>query len=112
VYVAAATVAFLLELCALAALAYWGYVTGSGVLAYVLAVVMPSLAAVVWGLVAAPRARVELPAAPKTAVRLLVLLGAAVALAVAGSRALAVAFGVTVLVDTAALAALGRPVPG
>jgi Protein of unknown function (DUF2568) len=112
VYLAAATVAFVLELCALAALSYWGYVTGSGVLAYVLAVVMPTLAAVVWGLVASPRARVQLPAGPKTGVRLLVLLGAAVALAVAGSGALAVAFGVIVLVNTAVLAALGRPVPG
>lgn len=73
---------------------------------------MPTLAAVVWGLVAAPRARVQLPAAPKTAVRLLVLLSAAAALAVAGSGALAVAFGVSVVANTAVLAALGRPLPG
>jgi hypothetical protein len=78
----------------------------------VLAVVMPTLAAVVWGLLAAPRARFQLPAAPKTAVRLVVLLGAAAALAVAGSGELAVAFGAIVIADTAVLAALGRPVPG
>lgn len=77
-----------------------------------LAVVMPTVGAVVWGLVAAPRARVQLPAAPKAGVRLLVLLGAAAALAVAGSGALAFAFGVIVLANTAVLAALGRPVPG
>ena len=104
--------AFILELCALAALSYWGYVTGSGALAYVLAVLMPTLAALVWGLVASPRARVQLPAAPKTGVRLLVLLGSAIALAVAGSGVLAVVFGGVVIANTAVLVAVGRPVPG
>jgi Protein of unknown function (DUF2568) len=66
----------------------------------------------VWGLVASPRAPVRLAPVPKTAVRLVVLLGAAVALAVAGSGALAVAFGAVVLANTALLAALGQPVPG
>jgi Protein of unknown function (DUF2568) len=112
VYGAAAAAAFLLELCALAALSYSGYVTGSGVLRYGLAAVLPLLAAVVWGLLAAPRARVRLETVPKTAVRLLVLLGSAVALAVAGSVVLAVVFAVVVLANTAVLAALGRPVPG
>ena len=73
---------------------------------------MPTLTALVWGLVASPRARVRLAAAPKTGVRLLVLLGSALALGVAGSDELAVVFGGVVIANTAVLAALGRPVPG
>jgi len=66
----------------------------------------------VWALIASPRAPVQLPTGPKTGVRLLVLLGAAVSLAVAGSGVLAVVFGGVVVANTAVLAALGRPVPG
>jgi len=66
----------------------------------------------VWALIASPRAPVQLPTAPKTGVRLLVLLGAAASLAVAGSGVLAVVFGGVVVANTAVLAALGRPVPG
>ena len=73
---------------------------------------MPALLAIFWGLVAAPRARVRLATVPKTGVRLFVLLGSAVSLAVAGSGVLAVVFGVVVIANTAVLAALGRPVPG
>ena len=48
---------FLLELCALAALAYWGAtVDASTVVRVILAVVTPLLAAVVWGTWVAPRA--------------------------------------------------------
>src|SRR5258706_4542265 len=49
--------AFLLELAALAALAAWGFAVGDGGLAKAaLAIGAPLLAAVVWGLFAAPRA--------------------------------------------------------
>lgn len=52
------TVAFLLELCALAALGYWGLRTASGpATKAALGIGAPLLAAVLWGLFAAPRAR-------------------------------------------------------
>ena len=47
---------FLLELCALVALAYWGFETGSGAIAkFALGIGAPLVAAVVWGAFVAPR---------------------------------------------------------
>ena len=52
------TVAFLLELCALAALGYWGLRTASGpATKAALGIGAPLLAAVLWGLFAAPAPR-------------------------------------------------------
>src|SRR3954469_17304312 len=111
-YAVAAVAAFLLERAALAALAYWGAVTGSGLWAWLLGVVTPLAAAVLWGTFASPRAPVHLATAPKVALRLAVLLGSAVALAVAGQRWLAVALAAVVAGDELALVALGRPIAG
>jgi Protein of unknown function (DUF2568) len=53
---------FLLGLCALVALGYWGIKTGSGAIAEVaLGIGAPLVAAVVWGVFVAPRAPVALP---------------------------------------------------
>lgn len=52
---------FLLELAALALLAYWGAVVGVGFWAVVLAVAAPSLMIGLWGRFAAPRATGRLP---------------------------------------------------
>jgi hypothetical protein len=53
---------FLLELCMLAALGYWGYWTGQGTLAKVgLAICAPLLAAMVWGVFISPKAAVRVP---------------------------------------------------
>jgi hypothetical protein len=112
VYAVAAAVAFLLELCALAALGYWGAYAGNGAWAYVLAAATPLAAAIVWGMFAAPRARFRLADRPKVAVRLVVLLGSAVALACAGREWLALAMALLTVADVAILAALGRPVAG
>ena len=58
------TVAFLLELCALAALGYWGLRTASGpATKAALGIGAPLLAAVLWRLFAAPRAPVSIPLA-------------------------------------------------
>lgn len=96
---AAEVLAFGLELCALAALAYWGAHSGAGAAAAVgLGVGAPLLAAVAWGLFAAPRARVPVLRRP---VKLAVYGAAVVALAASGHRFLAVAFAVLVVADTA-----------
>jgi hypothetical protein len=101
---AAEGVAFLLELCALAAVAYRGYV-GAGIW---LAAVAPLALAVFWGLVCSPRRRFDLGTWPTFGLRLAVLLGAAVLL---GGR-LGLALGIAVLVDYAWLAVLRDPVAG
>ncbi len=111
-YAAAAAVAFLLELAAFAALGYWGAGAGHGVWAWVLGVLTPLAAVVIWGTFAAPRAPVRLATTPKVALRLAVLLGSAVALAVAGERWLAVALAGVVLADELVLVAVGRPIAG
>jgi hypothetical protein len=53
---------FLLELCMLAALGYWGFQSGEGSIAkFGLAIGIPLLAAVVWGIFISPRAAVPVP---------------------------------------------------
>jgi Protein of unknown function (DUF2568) len=87
---------FLLELCLLAALAYVGLQAS-----IVLAVALPVVAAVIWGLLVAPRARFPLPLSWWVSVQV-VLFGAAVAgLIAAGSSLLGVVFGVAVAVNLA-----------
>jgi hypothetical protein len=71
------TVAFLLELCALAALGSWGVHVGGGPAAKAaLGIGAPLLAALLWGRFAAPRAPVSRPAV-KVGVQLLVFGSAA-----------------------------------
>lgn len=55
---------FILELCALAALAYWGWTQHSGLLRYVLAIGLPLVAAVLWGTLAVPGDRSRSGKAP------------------------------------------------
>jgi hypothetical protein len=100
VHWATLTVAFLLELCALAVLAFWGVHVGGGpVTKTALGIGAPLLAAVLWGLFAAPRAPVSLPPV-KFAVQLLVFGSAALALSATGHRVLAAAFAVLVVANT------------
>jgi hypothetical protein len=71
-------VAFLVELLALALIGLWGYRAGGPVWAKaLLAVGLPLLAAVTWGLFAAPRARLRIPWV--TLLVKVLVLGAAVA---------------------------------
>jgi hypothetical protein len=94
------TVAFLLELCALAALGYWGLRTGNGpTTRAALAVGAPLLAAALWGLFAAPHAPVSVPLA-SLGVQLLVFGSAAAALYATGRHTLAVTFAVLVVTNS------------
>lgn len=89
--------AFGLELCALAALGYWGTHTGGGPLAKTaLGIGAPLLAAVLWGLFAAPKAAISVPPV-KFAVEVLVFGSATMALYAAGHRALAAALAILVV---------------
>lgn len=102
-------VAFFLELCALAALGYWGFHVGSGMVAKVaLGIGVPLVTAVMWGLFIAPRATVKLPAPVNVSLRILVFGLAAASLAVAGRTTWAWAFGVAVVANLALVRVLGQ----
>lgn len=94
--------AFLLELCALAALGYWGFRIGDGALAKIaLGLGAPLLMAVFWGIFLAPRAVVRLPTPLIVALKVIVFGVAALALAAAGSPVLAAIFAVVVVINLA-----------
>ncbi len=91
---------FVLELCALTALGYWGSQTGQGLLfAILLGVGAPLLAAVAWGLVAAPRAAVQVPTAVRIGVEIAFFTLATIALWATGQPTLAAVFGIAALVS-------------
>ncbi|MGP9022637.1 YrdB family protein [Streptomyces sp. BR1] len=93
--------AFLLELCALAALAWWGYRTGGNTaVSLLLAVAAPGAAAVVWGLFAAPKARIPVPLAGVLTVKALVFAAAVAGLYTVGHHTLAIAFAAVALLNT------------
>ncbi|HYX85876.1 MAG TPA: DUF2568 domain-containing protein, partial [Gaiellales bacterium] len=83
---------FLLELAALAALAYWGFHTvAATVPQWAAGIGAPVAAAAAWGAVVAPKAALEVPGGVRLAVEAAVFGAAAVALAAAGQGVLAVA---------------------
>lgn len=93
--------AFLLEVLALVALGYWGWHTGSGTPVKVLLVIgVPLLAAVLWGLFAAPRARFRVPLGAVLAVKALVFGAATAALYATGHPVLGTVFAVVVGANT------------
>jgi hypothetical protein len=94
------TVAFLSELAALAALAGWGWsAPGSTAVRFLFAVGTPLVAAVLWGVFAAPQAPVHVLAL--TVVVKVIVFGAAVAaLAATGHPRPAVALGVLALLSS------------
>ena len=103
--VAALGVRFLLELAALAAVGYWGYVAGagSGVARYGLAVAAPLALAVAWGTFVSPQAPRRLPDPWRLGAELLSFALATAALLAVGRPALAGAFAAVALVDETVL---------
>ena len=88
---------FLLELCILAALAYWGFHSMSGRLPkFLLGVGGPVLAAIVWGTFLSPKASVSLGTPWKLALEITVFGVAIVALYAAGQYGLALLFALLV----------------
>ena len=104
---------FVLELGALAGLAYAGARLADGtVAAVVLGVGLPLMAGVVWGLFVAPKATFDAPLAVRLLAEALVMVSAGVLLIVAGSVALGVVLLVLWVLNKIALAATGRPGAG
>lgn len=100
---------FLLELCAFAALGYWGWNVGNGVILKVmLAIGLPLAVAVIWGLFLAPRASRPLPHPAQSAVKLVIFLLAAGSLAMTGQTMLAGVFAVAAIVSAGVVELLHR----
>jgi hypothetical protein len=90
---------FTLELCALAALAYWGaHVEANRITTLALAILAPLLAAVAWGLFVSPKARIRAPGLIRLGVECAVFLSAAGCLVAAGETGWAIAFSAAVAV--------------
>jgi hypothetical protein len=92
---------FLLELCAIAAVAYWGIEMGSGLWGWLGAAGAAALVIVVWALFISPKATVELAPPLRLGLELVIFAAAALALAAAGQAALAVVFAVLAAVSGA-----------
>jgi hypothetical protein len=96
---------FLLELCGLGALIYWGFQTSEGLMKIVLGVLLPLLAATAWGTFRVPNDPGKAPVAVQGPVRLLLeaaFFGLAVAaLSSAGQPTLAALLGIGVIVNYA-----------
>jgi hypothetical protein len=104
--------AFLLELAMLAGLAWWGASQHASPISRVLlAVGAPLAAAVVWGLLAAPRARFRMPAAGVLVVKALMFVVTAVAVYAAGLHVVAIVVGVIAFLN-AGVAAVDRDAIG
>lgn len=96
---------FVLELSALAALAYWGFSLNASLAVRVLAGLgTPVVAAVLWGMFASPRAAVPVPDSVQLAVQLGTFAVAVAALAFAGRPQLALGFGIAAAVNAALIA--------
>jgi hypothetical protein len=92
---------FLLELCALAALGYWGFQTGQSLIVKIgLAVCAPLVAAVVWGTFIAPKAAVAVPTWLWLVLQMVVFGCAAAGLALSGHRTLAGIFVLAVAINS------------
>ncbi len=92
--------AFLLELCALAALGYWGWRVGqSWPMRLLLGLGAPVLAAVVWGAFVAPKAAVTVPGPVRFALGVVVFGVAALALWAAAQPTLALVFIVVAVIN-------------
>lgn len=96
--------AFLLELGTLAALCYWGFVTGPNIgLKLLLGLGAPILATIIWAIFGAPKSTKHLTGIAYVVLRVVFFGSAAVALVAAGQRELGIAFALVTLINTAGL---------
>ena len=99
---------FLLELSALAAVAYWGWSEHSGVWRVVLVVAGPLAIALVWGRWVAPKAKARVGDPWKLVIEVLVFGSAVAALAAADQVVLAVVLAAAALLHLGLTFALGQ----
>ena len=102
-------VRFLLELAALAALAYWGWQTGTVIATQILlAVITPILAALLWGRFIAPKAPRRLEDPVRAVIEVAFFGGATAALATAGAITIAAVFGIGAALSLILMFAFGQ----
>jgi hypothetical protein len=93
-------VRFLLELCMLAAVGYWGFKTQPGwAMKILFGIGLPVLVAVLWGLFLAPRATYPLKGASYLILELTLLGSGSAALFASGKPTLGWAYTITVIVN-------------
>jgi hypothetical protein len=91
---------FLLELCVLAAVGYWGFKTGSGwLLKILLGIGAPLLIAVIWGMFGAPKANMQLQGFMLIALEVVVFGSGVAALFATKNYSLAWSFAVIVIIN-------------
>jgi len=101
--------AFLLELCMLAAFGEWGFKTGqNGISRIGLGIGVPILVAVFWGIFLSPRATVQLSKAIQWILQVVLFGGAASALASSGHSGLAWLFASFVVLNKILLFVWGQ----
>ena len=99
---------FVLELCAVVAAAYSGSQMVAGPLSWIGAVGAALAFILLWAVVAAPKTQNGLSGLQKERIGTVIMLGTAGTLALAGQPAIAVSFGMLVVVNVALLAVFGR----
>jgi hypothetical protein len=93
-------IAFLLELCMLGALAYWGFQgTDSVPLKLLLGIGVPIVVIVIWARFMAPNSSTRLTGTAYLLLKLVLFGAAAIALAMAGQATLAIIFAVVAVVN-------------
>ena len=93
-------VRFLLELCMLAAVGYWGFKTQSGWgMKLILGIALPLLIAAGWGLFVAPRAIYPLRGIPHLVLALILLGSGAVALFASGNPTLGWVYAIILIIN-------------
>jgi hypothetical protein len=92
-------VRFLLELSALAATAYWGFATTSGLTQWLLGLGAPAAVIAAWWLFVSPKPTIELPRPARFAIELVIFAAAALALVAAGQPALGILLATIELVS-------------
>jgi hypothetical protein len=104
-----AVLRFPLELCMLAAFAYWGSRATSGTAAnVVIAIAAPVAAVSVWAVFMAPRSKTRLPEPRRMPLEVVLFGLATAALAAAGKTGLAIGFGVAATLNTTLVHLLGE----
>ncbi len=100
---------FLLELCALGAVGYWGFKTGGGMVAKIgLGIGAPLVVAVVWAVFVSPQAPVRLPLLLSLLLQVVIFGLAAAALAASGHRNLAWAFVAVITINAVLMYVWGQ----
>jgi hypothetical protein len=100
---------FFLELCMLAALAYWGYQLDAATpLRWGAASAAPLLAAVVWGTFLSPKAAVSINLPAQLALEVAVFASAAAALAASGRLGVGLTLAVSALLNRALMGLWGQ----